>query len=51
LEEQEKRQVRMLAGLKDAISAGIMSGQGVLAKEVFGRLEEKYAAMGVSSHD
>ena len=51
LEEQEKRQVRMLAALKEAISVGIMSGQGVLAEEVFDRLEEKYAAMGVSSHD
>ncbi len=50
MEEQEKRQVRMVAELKDAIRAGIMSGPGVLA-EVFDRLEEKYAAMGVSSHD
>jgi len=51
LEEQEKRQVRMGAELKDAIRAGIMSGAGVLAEKVFDRLEEKYAAMGVSSHD
>jgi hypothetical protein len=51
LEEQEKRQVRMVAELKDAIRAGIMSGPGVLADKVFDRLEEKYAAMGVSSHD
>jgi hypothetical protein len=27
LEEQEKRQVRMVAELKDAIRAGIMSGR------------------------
>jgi antitoxin ParD1/3/4 len=51
LEEQEKRQVRMVAELKDAIRAGIISGPGVLAEKVFERLEEKYAAMGVSSHD
>jgi len=51
LEEQEKRQVRMVAELKDAIRAGIMSGPGVLAEKVFDHLEEKYAAMGVSSHD
>jgi len=51
LEEQEKRQVRMLAELKDAIRAGIMSGQGVLAEEVFDRLEKKYAAMVMSNHD
>ena len=51
MEEQEKRQVRMVAELKDAIRAGIMSGPSVLAEKVFDRLEEKYAAMGVSSHD
>ena len=51
MEEQEKRQVRMVAELKDAIRAGIMSGSGVLAEKVFERLEEKYAAMGVSGHD
>ena len=51
MEEREKRQVRMLAELKDAIRAGIVSGQGVLAEEAFDRLEEKYAAMGMSSHD
>ena len=51
MEEQEKRQVRMVAELKDAIRAGIMSGPGVPAEKVFDRLEEKYAAMGVSSHD
>ena len=51
LDEQEKRQVQMLAELKDAIRAGIVSGQGILAEEVFDRLEEKYAAMGMSSHD
>jgi hypothetical protein len=31
--------------------SGIMSGPGVLAEKVFDRLEEKYAAMGMSSHD
>ena len=51
LEEQEKRQVRMVAELKDAIRAGIMSGPGVPAEEVFDRLEEKYAAMGEGRHD
>jgi hypothetical protein len=39
------------AELKDAIRAGIMSGPGVLAEKVFDRLEKKYAAMGMSSHD
>ena len=51
MEERKKRQVRMLAELKDAIRAGIVSGQGILAEEVFDRLEEKYAAMWKSSHD
>ena len=51
MEKREKRQVRILAELKDAIRAGIVSGQGVLAEEVFDRLEEKYAAMGKRSDD
>ncbi len=51
MEDQERRQVRMVAELKDAIRAGIMSGPGVLADKVIDRLEEKYAAMGMSSHD
>jgi antitoxin ParD1/3/4 len=46
LEEHEEGQVRMVAELKDAIRAGIMSGPGVLAEKVFDRLEKKYSAMG-----
>ncbi len=33
----------MVAELKDAIQAGIESGPGVPAQEVFDRLEKKYA--------
>ncbi len=51
MEEQEKRQASMVEELKDAIRAGIMSGPGVPAEEVFDRLEEKYAAMGEGRHD
>jgi hypothetical protein len=45
LEEQEKGQARKVMELKDAIQAGVASGPGVLAEEVFDRLETKYASM------
>ena len=46
LEDQEKLQALKLAELKAAIQAGIVTGSGVPAEEVFDRLEKKYAAMG-----
>jgi antitoxin ParD1/3/4 len=49
LEDHEKREDRKVAELKDAIQAGIVSGPGVPAQEVFDRLEKKYAAMGKGS--
>ena len=49
LEDQEKLQAFKLAELKAAIQAGIVSGTGVPAEEVFDRLEKKYAAMGNGS--
>ena len=49
LEDQEKLQALKLTELKAAIQAGIVSGTGVPAEEVFDRLEKKYAAMGTSS--
>jgi hypothetical protein len=50
LEEQEKRQALMVVELKDEIQAGIVSGTGVPAEEVFDRLEQKYATMGQSGN-
>ena len=50
MEEQEKRQALMVAELKDAIQAGIVSGRGFPAEEVFDRLETKYATMGQSGN-
>lgn len=50
MEKQEKQRVWMVAELKDAIQAGIKSGPGVPAEEVFDRLEHKYAAMKKGSH-
>jgi antitoxin ParD1/3/4 len=44
LEDHEKLQALKLAELKAAIQAGIDSGPGVPAEEVFDRLEQKYAA-------
>ena len=49
MDEQAKRQRRMVVELIDAIQAGIVSGSGVPAEEVFDRLEKKYAAMGMGS--
>jgi len=49
LKEHEKREDRKVAELKDAIQAGIVSGPGVPAQEVFDRLEKKYAALGKGS--
>ena len=49
LEDQEKLQALKLAELKAAIQAGIVSGSGVPAEEVFDRLEKKYAALGKGS--
>ena len=49
MEEHEKREDRKVAELKAAIQAGIVSGSGVPAEEVFDRLEKKYAAMGKGS--
>jgi len=43
LEKREKQEDFKLAELKDAIQAGIESGPGVPAQEVFDRLEKKYA--------
>lgn len=43
LEEHEKPESPKVAELKDAIRAGIESGPGVPAQEVFDRLEKKYA--------
>jgi hypothetical protein len=40
----------MIAELKDAIQAGIKSGPGVTAEEVFVQLEHEYAAMKKGSH-
>ena len=45
MDEQAKRQRRMIVELIDAIQAGIVSGTGVPAKDVFDRLENKYASM------
>jgi antitoxin ParD1/3/4 len=45
LEDQEKLSALKLAELKAAIQAGIASGPGIPAEEVFDRLEQKYAAM------
>jgi hypothetical protein len=45
LEEQAKRQGRMVVESIDAIRAGIVSGPGVPAEDVFDRLENKYASM------
>ena len=45
MEKPEKQRVLRGAELKDAIQAGIESGPGVPAEEVFVRLERKYAAM------
>ena len=50
LKKQEKQRVLMVAELKAAIQAGINSGPGVPAEEVFDRLEHKYAAMKKGSH-
>jgi len=50
LKKQEKQRVLMVAELKDAIQAGIKSGPGIPAEEVFVRLEHKYAAMKKGSH-
>jgi len=49
LKEHEKWEDRKVAELKDAIQAGIVSGPGIPAQEVFDRLEKKYAAMGKGS--
>jgi hypothetical protein len=43
LEKRETREDIELAVLKNAIQAGIESGPGVPAQEVFDRLEKKYA--------
>jgi antitoxin ParD1/3/4 len=45
LEERAKRQALLVVELIDAIQAGIVSGTGVPAEEVFDRLEKKYASM------
>jgi antitoxin ParD1/3/4 len=46
LEHQQKLQALELADLRAVIQAGIVSGSGVPAEEVFDRLEKKYAVMG-----
>ena len=48
MEENEKREDLKVAELKDAIQAGIVSGPGVPAQEVFDPLEKKYATAGKS---
>ena len=45
MEEQAKREGRMVVESIDAIRAGIESGPGVPAEDVFDRLENKYASM------
>ena len=48
MKEHEKQEGKA-AELKDAIQAGIVSGPGVPAQEVFDRLEKRYAAVGKGS--
>jgi hypothetical protein len=47
--DHEKREDPKVAELKDAIQAGIESGAGVPAHEVFDRLEKKCATTEKSS--
>ncbi len=50
LEDQETQQATKLNALREAIAAGLASGPGVPAEEVFDRLEAKYQAMVKSSN-
>jgi antitoxin ParD1/3/4 len=45
LEEQHTLHALKVAELQHAVQAGITSGPGIPAEEVFDRLEKKYAAM------
>jgi antitoxin ParD1/3/4 len=45
LEDQQKENALKLSGLRAAIKAGLDSGAGAAAEEVFDRLESKYRAM------
>jgi antitoxin ParD1/3/4 len=45
LEDQETGQAAKLNALHEAIAAGLASGPGLPAEEVFDRLEAKYQAM------
>ena len=49
LEEQEQQ--RKLESLKVAVAAGINSGEGLPAEEVFGRLRSKYSQMAKNRED
>lgn len=50
LEDQEQAQALKLQELRAAIQAGVASGPGIQADEVFARLEKKYAqALGAAS--
>ena len=51
MEEQHTLHVLKVAELQSAVQAGITSGPGIPAKEVFDRLEKKYTAMVKSSND
>jgi antitoxin ParD1/3/4 len=43
LEDQEQAQALKLQELRTSIAAGVASGPGIPADEVFARLEQKYA--------
>jgi antitoxin ParD1/3/4 len=45
LEDQQKENALKLSGLRAAIKAGLDSGPGETAEEIFDRLESKYRAM------
>jgi antitoxin ParD1/3/4 len=47
LEEKEEQRKARLDALRTDIRAGIESGEGIPAADVFGRLEAKYSGRGV----
>jgi antitoxin ParD1/3/4 len=52
LEDQEQAQALKLQELRAAIAAGVASGPGIPADEVFARLEQKYAqTLGLTDPD
>jgi antitoxin ParD1/3/4 len=50
VEEQQKLHALKVAELQTAIQAGITSGPGIPAEEVFERMEKKYAVMAKSTN-